>query len=57
MAITILMTIIIMMITISPIIVHSTKLVDSDWMRGVQLIPNCTLQEYQLLFFAKLTRN
>ena len=25
-------------------IIRSTKLLDSDWTRAVQLIPNCTLQ-------------
>ena len=29
--------------SVTKIIVHSTKLLDSDWTRGVQLIPNCTL--------------
>ena len=30
--------------TFSLFIEHSTKLLDSDWTTGVQLIPNCTLQ-------------
>ena len=29
-------------------IVHSINLFASDWTRGVQLILNCTLREYQL---------
>ena len=36
---------------ISLFIVHSTKLLVSDWTRGVQLIPTCTLSEYLLCFF------
>ena len=36
---------------ISHIIVHSTKLLVSDWTRAVQLIPNCTLKEYLLGFY------
>ena len=35
----------------SIIIVHSTKLLVSDWTRGVQLIVNCTLLKYLLCFF------
>ena len=31
-------------------IVHSTKLLNSDWSRAVQLIPNSTRQEYLLSF-------
>ena len=35
---------------VSTIIVHSTKLLNFDWSRAVQLIPNCTPQEYVLSF-------
>ena len=31
---------------ITDLIVHSTKLLNSDWSRAVQLIPNSTQQEY-----------
>ena len=34
--------------TILALIVHSTKLLNSDWLRAVQLIPNSTRQEYLL---------
>ena len=30
--------------------VHSTKLLNFDWLRTVQLIPNCTPWEYLLIF-------
>ena len=37
-------------IGVDMIIVHSTKLLNFDWSRAVQLIPNCTPQEYLLIF-------
>ena len=36
---------------IKSFIVHSTKLLVSDWTRAVQLILNCTLKEYLLGFY------
>ena len=35
---------------ITPFIVHSTKLLNFDWSRAVQLIPNCTPWDYLLSF-------
>jgi len=39
-----------LIIIINVVIVHSTKLLNFDWSRAVQLIPNCTPQEYLLSF-------
>ena len=36
---------------VNALIVHWTKLLVSDWTRGAQLIPNCTLLEYLLCLF------
>ena len=48
--IVVIIMIIVVIVIIIIIIVHSTKLLNFDWSRAVQLIPNCTPQEYLLSF-------